>query len=169
MTEKAVSKISAEVKALRIVLITLLILYGLIFISFCFIGTRILFYGSAFRVFTRAEIRVVLDNLLAGPLYFFIAISIFKLISVISRGESFCPASPRHIRRIGYAVFGLALVHAIAGAIYEFNAPEVDFSDSIIRILHGGLSTVLLGFGFLVIARVLEAGVRLQQDQNLTV
>jgi hypothetical protein len=28
---------------------------------------------------------------------------------------------------------------------------------------------VLLGFGFLVIAKVIEAGVKLQQDQNLTI
>lgn len=36
-------------------------------------------------------------------------------------------------------------------------------------MLYNGLSTVLLGFGFRVIARVLEAGVALKQDQDLTV
>jgi hypothetical protein len=57
----------------------------------------------------------------------------------------------------------------MSAAIGEFTAPEVNTSDSIFRLLYGGLTTVLLGFGFLVIARVLEVGVRLQQDQNLTV
>jgi hypothetical protein len=38
-----------------------------------------------------------------------------------------------------------------------------------VKALRIVLVTLLLGFGFLVIARVLEAGVALKQDQDLTV
>jgi hypothetical protein len=160
-------KVAPVVKALRIVLITLLILYGLVFIS------SILIVVTAFPVLkmgaSHAGFWSFLEKGLTGPIYFFIAYEIFQLIALISRGEPFSPASPRHIRRIGYAVFGLALIHAAAAAVSELTAPEVVLSDSILRILYGGLSTLLLGFGFLVIAKVLEVGVKLQQDQDLTV
>jgi hypothetical protein len=171
MTGKTISRVGTEVKALRIVLITLLILYGLVFVgSLVFMATVFpSFVGLAPGAGFWADIRVFLGKVLTGPIYFFIAYGIFKLISLISRGEPFSPGSPRHIRRIGYAVLGLAVINAIVNAISEFTSPGVDVSGAIVRILYSGLSTVLLGFGFLVIARVLETGVRLQQDQNLTV
>ena len=171
MTENAVLKVSAEVKALRIVLITLLILYGAVFIG------SISFLASAFPSFVHgtfgaafwAEFRALLDKVLTGPIYFFIAYCIFKLIALVSRGEPFSPESPRHIRRIAYSVFGLGLLGAISAAILELIQNGVRVFEAIIHVLYGGLSTVLLGFGFLVIAKVLEVGVRLQQDQDLTV
>jgi hypothetical protein len=43
------------------------------------------------------------------------------------------------------------------------------YPDSIFRALYSGLSALLVGFGFLVIAKVLEVGVSLKQDQDLTV
>jgi hypothetical protein len=171
MSENSAFKVVPVVKALRIVLITLLILYGLVFIG-CAVSFIVLVLPPFALKPSPAfwdEVRIVLEKVLTGPIYFFIAYSIFKLISLISHGESFSPASPRHIRRIGCAVFGLAFVHALAALISELNSPQVHIYDSIIRVLYGGLSTLLLGFGFLVIARVLEVGVRLQQDQNLTV
>jgi hypothetical protein len=171
MTENAVLKVSAEVKALRIVLITLLILYGAVFIG------SISFLASAFPSFVHgtfgaafwAEFRALLDKVLTGPIYFFIAYCIFKLIALVSRGEPFSPESPRHIRRIAYSVFGLGLISIITTMIVDLTQPGARVTDAVVRVLYGGLGTALLGFGFLVIARVLKVGVRLQQDQNLTV
>lgn len=171
MTEKAISKVSAEVKALRIVLITLLFLYGAVFIG------SISFLASVFPSFVHriseaafwAEIRVFLDKILTGPIYFFIGYNIFKLIALVSRGEPFSPESPRHIRRIAYSVFGLGLISVITTSILELTQLGVRVSNAMVRVLYGGLGTAVLGFGILVIARVLEVGVRLQQDQNLTV
>jgi hypothetical protein len=171
MPEKTFFRVAPVVKALRIVLITLLVLYGLVFVS----------YAWAFVVLVRPPfalkpcpafwdaVRMLLERVVTGPLYFYIAWRIFRLIGLVSRGESFSPASPRHIRGIGYGVFGLTLVNAAAAAILELNSPQVHVSDSLIRILYGGLSTLLLGFGFLVIAKVIEAGVALKQEQDLTV
>ncbi len=171
MTKDKALKSAPAIKALRITLITLLILYGLVFIS------STLFVIIVFPSFIRhtseagfwAEIRVFLDKVLTGPLYFFIAYCVFKLIALISRAEPFSSASPRHIRRIGYAVFGLAAINAIVTAIFELTSPVVLVSEVIVRILYSGLSALLLGFGFLVIARVIEVGVSLKQDQDLTV
>ncbi len=171
MKEKIVSRVVPEVKALMIVLITLLILYGAVFIgsisflAFVFPSFIHRFSGAAFW----AEIRIFLDKVLTGPIYIFIGYSIFKLIALVSRGEPFSPASPRHIRRIAYSVFGLGLLGAISAAILELIQNGVRVFEALIHVLYGGLSTVLLGFGFLVIAKVLEVGVRLQQDQDLTV
>ena len=171
MSGKSVPRVTAEVKALRITLITMLILYGLVFISFAFTLARAPSRSAmvTLGVTSWGQIRYLLDKVLVGPIYFFIAYSIFKLIGFISRGECFSPTSPKYIRRIGCGVFGLALLYTMSATIGEFTAPEVNISDSILRLLYGGLTTFLLGFGFLVIARVLEVGVRLQQDQNLTV
>jgi hypothetical protein len=83
--------------------------------------------------------------------------------------KEFNPASPRHIRWIGFSVLGLAAIQAGATGIAELAAQDVVVQDSLIHILYGGLSTLLLGFGFLVIAKVLEIGVALKQDQDLTV
>jgi hypothetical protein len=144
------------VRALRIVLVALVVLYGLVFVAYAISFISLILPPFAFKPFPglAEETKAFLDKVVAGPLYFFIATSIFKLIRLISRGEPFNPASPRHIRWIGFSVLGLAAIHAIGTGI---------------RILYGGLSTLLLGFGFLVIAKVLEVGVALKQDQDLTV
>jgi hypothetical protein len=171
MTETPNIKVAPVVEALRIVIITLLILYGLVFIS-----GAIAFVVDVLPPFALkpcpafwVEVKALFDRVLTGPVYFFIAYSIFKLIALISRGEPFSPASPRHIRRIGYAVFGLALLHAVAAAISKNGSPVLPYPDFIIRALYSGLSVLLVGFGFLVIAKVLEVGVSLKQDQDLTV
>lgn len=171
MTAKSISRVGPEVKALRIVLLTLLILYGVVSVSSAFIMARVvpsLVNRPSGRLFL-GSISTFCDRVLPGVIFFFIAYSIFRLISLISRGEPFSLASPRYIRRIGYAVFGLAAANAVVDAISAFT-PPVDFlSRAFIWILFSGLNTLLVGFGFLVIARVIEVGVRLQQDQNLTV
>ena len=171
MIENSVPQMRAKVKALGIVLITLLVLYGLVSVVSLVFLVRM--FPSIVSQPSGAPfwgmIRVIFDRILPGAVYFFIAYCVFKLISLISRGEPFSPSSPRHIRRIGYAVFCLAFINATVNAVSEFTWPGFLVSEAMVRILYSGLSTLLLGFGFLVIARVIEVGVRLQQDQNLTV
>ena len=172
MGEQALSKASIEVKRLRIVLITLLLLYGAVFIgaTLYIAGTfRAFLHSDPFHSFFWTEIRVLLDRVLTGPICFFIGYSIFKLIVLASHGEPYSRQSPRHLRRIAFSIFGLGLIGAITSAIVALTQPFVILSDVIVQILYGNLGTVLLGFGFLVIAKVIEVGVRLQQDQNLTI
>ena len=170
MERNKAQRVGAEVKVLRIVLITLLLLYGAVSI------TATVFMAKVFpTVVHRPSERLVLSSIsifcsriLPGVIFLFIAYCIFKLIGLISRGEPFNPASPRNIRRIGYAVLGLTATNAVVNAISAFTTLGFP-SEKFVWILYSGLGTLLLGFGFLVIARVIEAGVRLQQDQNLTV
>ena len=175
MIGSSIPRASSEVKALRIVLITLLLLYGvmvavtLVFMARVFPSLVDLPSGFPFM----GSIRLIFDRVMPGAIYFFIAYNIFNLISLISRGQPFSPASPRYIRRTGYAVLCLAAINAVVNAFSAFPLdypPPVGFlSKAVIGMILDGLSTLLLGFGFLVIARVIEVGVRLQQDQNLTV
>lgn len=171
MTGKTVPTVSTEVKALRIVLITLLVLYGVVSVYSVYSLARVvpslvnLPSGTPFL----GILSVTCHRVLPGFIYAFIAFNIFKLIGLISHGEPFSPASPRYIRGIGYAVFCLAAARAVVDAINALTPPVNFLSGAVIWDLGSGLSTLLLGFGFLVIARVIEAGVRLQQDQNLTV
>lgn len=173
MPEHDTRGIATVVKALRIVLITLLVLYGLVFVSGAVAFAVLVLPPFALKPCPAfwTEVKELLDRVLTGPAYFFIVFCVFKLIGLVSRGEPFSPASPRHIRRIGFAVFVLALLHAAAAAIGAFNTPgvSINISDAVIRILYAGLGTLLVGFGFLVIAKVLEVGVALKQDQDLTV
>jgi hypothetical protein len=171
MTNFQHPEIEPLVRALRIILITLLVFYGLVFVAYAIAFISLILPPFAFKPFPglAEETRALFDKVVAGPLYFFIAYSLFKLIRLISRGEPFNPASPRHIRWIGFSVLGLAAIRAIATGIAEYAAHEAVVQDSLIRILYGGLSTLLLGFGFLVIAKVFEIGVSLKQDQDLTV
>jgi hypothetical protein len=171
MTGETILKVSAEVKALRIVLLVLLFLYGLVFAgSFIFL-VRVFpsFVAHTSEAGFWSYIRVSFGKVLTGLIYFFIAFCIFRLINLISRGDPYNPASPRIIRRIGCAVLSLAVINAVVMTLSEFTSPSVYVPEVIVRILYHSLSTLLLGFGFLVIARVIETGVRLQQDQNLTV
>ncbi len=175
MTGNSIPRTDSEVKAARVVLITLFLLYGvmvavtLVFMARVFPSLADLPSGLSFM----GVIRFIFDRLGPGAIYFFIAYNIFKLISLISRGEPFSPKSPRYIRRIGYAVLCLAAINAVVNAFsafpLEYPVPVGLLSKAIIGMILNGLSTLLLGFGFLVIAKVIEVGVQLQQDQNLTV
>jgi hypothetical protein len=170
MTGKPIPPVSAEVKALRMVLIAMLILYGTMSARWAFVmaGRAPSLVGRLSGPLILAIISTLCAFVVPGVIYFFIVYFIFKLIGLISLGETFSSANPRYIRRIGYAVFCLAASNAVVNAINGFSRAGI-FSDKVIMILYDGLGTLLLGFGLLVIARVFETAVRLQQDQNLTV
>ena len=171
MPEAKVVKAAPVVNALRITLIMLLALYGLFFVAGAIAFLKLILPPFAFKPIPGLlpEIKFVLDKVLTGPVYFFVAYRIFKLIALVSRGEPFSQASPRHIRAIGYAVFVLALLHAAAAAISESGSSVIQYPDPLIRAAYSGLSAALVGFGFLVIARVIEVGVALKRDQDLTI
>lgn len=171
MPEAKVVKAAPVVKALRITLFALLILYGLFFINGAVAFATLLLPPVAFKPFwgLADEIKIFLDQVLTGPAYFYIAYCVFKLIGLVSNGEPFSPSCPRYIRRIGYAVFCLGLFHATAAAMSGNGQLPFHYPDSVIRGLYSGLSALLVGFGFLAIAKVIEVGVSLKQDQDLTV
>jgi hypothetical protein len=165
---------SPEVQALRIILVILLVIYGTTSIVSLLFAVRVFpsvvktSGGTSFYMLAEM-IRVALERIAPGVVYFFIGWGIFKLIALVSRKEPFSPASPRYIRRIGYAVLVLAGVTAVIDVIKQLRWPVEVFSKFFMSAACSILSMILVGFGFLVIARVIEVGVRLQQDQNLTI
>jgi len=174
MLGKSAPKTGAEIKALRFILIILLAIYGaltagsILFVFKVFPSVVATPSGTSF--WSLADmVRVLFERVVPGLVYFFIGWGIFKLIALISGREPFSPASPRHIRRIGYAVLVLAAVGAVVDVIKAFRWPVDLLSGTFIGAVCNVLTTLLIGFGFLVMAKVLEAGVRLQQDQDLTV
>jgi hypothetical protein len=174
MSEKPVIKVAPVVKVLRIVLVTLLALYGMGLATFFYAVVRVFpsLINSAYGLPFWGTVKFFFDWFLPGAIYFFVGYNIFRLISLVSRGEPFSVRSPRYIRRIGYAVLCLAGVNAlidITSVFAEITTLVLAFSKPVVSAVCSVLSTLLLGFGFLVIAKVIEVGVTLKQDQDLTV
>ncbi len=174
MATKVDSGLGAEVKALRVVLFVLMAVYGLVVVL------SLLFVAKVFPLIMEhpsgtsflslmGMVRVLFDRVLPGVVFFFIGWGIYRLIALVSHGEAYSSATPRLIRKIGFAVLGLAGVNAVVDALAWLTWRMDLFSGGFVWALCNLLSTALLGFGFLVIARVLEVGVGLKQDQDLTV
>ena len=175
MMKNSNAKVIPAVRALRIVLAVIIALYCVILVASISVLAR--FFPSLANQMLGGEffsntMDFALKNILPGLVFFFIAYNIFMLARLVSRREPFVSASPRYIRRIGVAVLCLAIVNATARvfALYTPSAGLVYLlSRTVITAFLSLLTTLLIGFGFLVIARVIEAGVALKQDQDLTV
>jgi hypothetical protein len=162
-------KFTPAVMILRIILFILVILSSIWFLA-SVVAWSIPLHSLKEGTARGGLFRTLYGKGLGAPIYVFIAFCLFKLTNLIAHREPFNPSSPRYVRRIAYAVFSLFFINAIVSAIDEFTSPEVVISDAIISfLLSGGLIALVLGFGFLVIAAVLDVGVKLQQEQNLTV
>ena len=75
---------------------------------------------------------------------------------LVAQGHPFAPEIPRRTRSIGYAIIWLHYLDALPG-------PHL--------IVGGGWSAelIFIGLVILVLARVFEVGVGMQEEQNLTV
>jgi hypothetical protein len=118
------------------------------------------------------NLSMFLNGALSGLLYLVIIYQLYRLLGLIKKGDPFNQESPRRIRRIAYYTFGMAAINAVGESVRHisslgFSAPY--FWESMTSFLLRAAQTVLFGLGILIIAYVLEVGVRLQQDQNLTV
>jgi hypothetical protein len=113
-----------------------------------------------------------LDHTFTCLLYVLIIFQLFRLLGLIKKGEPFNQESPKRIRRIAYYIFAMAAVNSVLDSVRTIvmhGFPFPSFWPSLTSFLLRGTQMVLLGIGILIIAFVLEVGVRLQQDQNLTV
>jgi hypothetical protein len=122
-------------------------------------------------------IRALIDFLgysLIKLLYLLIAYQLFRLLGLIKKGDPFNPESPKRIRSIAYYTFGMVAINAVRElesvlTIAKQGFPYWDFWLNLISFLLKESEIVFFGLGILIIAVVLEVGVRLQQDQSLTV
>ena len=119
-----------------------------------------------------ANLSIFLDGALTCLLYLLVIHQLFRLLGLIKKGDPFNQESPKRIRRIAYYTFGMAAINAVLDSVRTVamhGFPFPSFWPSLTSFLLRGTQTVLFGIGILIIAVVLEVGVRLQQDQNLTV
>jgi hypothetical protein len=122
--------------------------------------------------FLISNLSMLINSALTGVLYLVIIYQLYRLIGLITRGDPFNQESPKRIRRIAYYTFGMAAINTVGESVRHisllgFSSPN--FWLSMTSTLLRGAQTVLFGVGILIIAFVLDVGVKLQQDQNLTV
>lgn len=119
----------------------------------------------------------ILSALLTGGLLLWTLHQLRMLVRTVSRGAPFDPANPARIRRIGWIVLAYGPLSGLLGFV-ESVALLTDVSAAVKRAfpaasvgvsLNLNLATVVVGLIILAIAEAFEAGVRLQQEQDLTV
>lgn len=118
-----------------------------------------------------------LSALLSGGLFLWTLHQLRMLLRTVSRGAPFDPANPARIRRIGWIVVAYGPLSGLLGFIESAawltnvsSAVKRAFPDASVGVsLNLNLATVVVGLIILGIAEAFEAGVRLQQEQDLTV
>jgi hypothetical protein len=95
--------------------------------------------------------------------------NIYRLIKSISQGGSFCARNPRLVRRIAYGALALALVSFLSESLEYLLVPSSQLKLFLYKLMGVPMWTVLFGLAFLVIAKVFEEGLKLKEDENLTI
>lgn len=123
----------------------------------------------------RSSLIDFLGHSLPRLFYLLIVYHLFRLLGLLNKGDPFSPESPKRIRTIAYYIFGMAAIttgwelESVLTIIANQGFPYPEFWPNLISFLLNVSETVFFGLGIFIIAIVLEAGVRLQQDQRLTV
>ena len=108
-------------------------------------------------------------GLLTLAVFLWIIFHLKKLLRTVERGTPFAKDNPRWIRRVAYGVFAWMPLQIISKILLMGLAEAVMPGNFIDLLLRDFLMPIFLGTAVLVIARVFETGVRLQQDQSLTI
>ena len=119
-----------------------------------------------------ANLTIFLDGAVSCLLYLLIIYQLFRLLGLIKKGDPFNQGSPKRIRSIAYYTFGLAAINAVLDSVRTIamhGFPFPSFWPNLTSFLLRGTQTILFGIGILIVAFVLEVGVRIQQEQNLTI
>ena len=119
----------------------------------------------------------ILSALLTGGLLLWTLHQLRMLVRTVGRGAPFDPDNPARIRRIGWIVLAygplsglLGFVESVALLTDVSAAVKRAFPDASVGVsLNLNLATVIIGLIILAIAEAFQAGVRLQQEQDLTV
>ncbi len=148
---------------------------GLIFILAAFYGYFVavslprLFHNPWQNLNPWINLSLWLDSIFTGLIFFVILYQLFCLVKMIANGDPFNQENPRRIRIVAYGVFGISISNLVFTGLRSFLTPwESDWA-LVKTILFRGAERVFFILGLLIIAKLLDTGVRLQQDQNLTV
>jgi hypothetical protein len=94
---------------------------------------------------------------------------IYQLIKSISGGEPFGSRNPRRVRRIAYGALALASVVFLEELLRYMVVPSAQLRTFLYNLMGVPMWAGFFGFTLLVICRVFEEGLRLKQDENLTI
>jgi|GEM_PF-3148159 len=116
-----------------------------------------------------ASIFFYLTSIMVSVIFLWIVWHLRKLIRTIKEGNPFLPENPGRIRKIAYAILVWAPVEMMTyGSMYRAFTIQSPFLGGGIQ-LRPILEMIFLGLAILVIGEVFERGVKLQQEQDLTV
>ncbi len=110
-----------------------------------------------------------LASLLTAGIFLWIIYHLRKIITTVEQGNPFEKENPSWIRRIAYGVFVWMPLQIFSKIMLKGLSEAVRADNFFDLLLRDFMMPVFLGTAILVIARVFETGVRLQQDQSLTI
>jgi hypothetical protein len=167
-------KSRSSVRVFRVLLTTVTVAYVLL------LGWSLYFFPQIWSPpfhpeqprFMIMNLSVFLNGVLTGLLYLAIIYQLYRILALIKKSGPFSGESPKRIRLIAYFTFGMAAVNAIMEfvryvSIHGFVSR--DLWPVMTQFLLRAAQTVLFGTGILIVGLVLEVGVSLKQDQDLTV
>jgi hypothetical protein len=95
---------------------------------------------------------------------------LFRLVQMIVMGDAFNPTNPRRIRSVAYAVLAISVSNIVFRSLYNYFLHQSQAGWWMVtNVLIKGTEMAFIILGLLIIAKLLETGVRLQQDHNLTI
>jgi len=112
---------------------------------------------------------IYLASLLTVVVFLWIIYCLRKLVQTVKQNHPFDQANPGRIRRIAYGVFVWMPLRIFSEIMMKGLSDVLKTENFFDFLLRNVLMLVFLGTAILVIAKVFEAGVRLEQDQTLTV
>jgi len=110
-----------------------------------------------------------LDALLTALISLVILYQLFRLVQMVAKGDPFSPENPRRIRRVAYAVLAISVSNIAFRTLNHYFLNRGAEWWMGMNVLIKGVERAFFILGLLIIAKLLDTGVRLQQDQNLTV
>jgi hypothetical protein len=168
MTEKAISKGSTEAKALKwgfgVICLANLAYYAH---SFLTLPGAVRLIAAHDRLALHVIISRITMFLVLGILIWLL-VHTYKLIKSVSKGEPFGSRNPRRIRKIAYGALALASVEFLEVS-FIFLLFTRHFMGFLYEFMGAPMWTAFFGLSLLVTARVFEEGLRLRQDENLTI
>lgn len=118
--------------------------------------------------FTKSMIDVYIEIFLKRLVFLWILIHLQGIVRAVSRSEPFDPRNSTRIRKIAFGLFAWAVL-GILSDFYWARDFKVDIGELVFYLRGDTGRMILFGVGILVIAKAFEMGIKMQQDQKLTI
>ena len=116
-------------------------------------------------------IDVYFDPFIKRLVFLWILIHLQGIVLTISRKDPFNKRNPSRIKKIAWGAFAYAIGEILYDVYWSYwlQGQRVKSGD-IVSFLRGDVGRmILIGVGILIIAKAFKMGIKMQEDQNLTV